>query len=598
MLRCACNDKFCQDRKDILHSTKKVGGSMSITINTNLSSLLVQNSLKNSTMSLNQAIERMTTGFKINSAKDDAAGYAIAEKMDVKLSSYDIAKSNTEMGLSLLNTASSSMDILTTHLQRIRDLSEQAANGTYDTDSRMAIQAEIDQRLEEIDRIIATTEYNGIKLFEGGAVSPIATYAASSSGVTGSFISSVTQLTEDEAIAQGYTLIKTADDLRNISSSGKYILMNDIDLSGITWTGLSAFSGELNGNGYVIKKLTGEQGLFNGQLTGTVKNLGLENVNINGTYGHTGGLCFYLDRGSIINCYVTGSVTGASGGFAGGICALAGNPSYNDTHITDCYVNINISGSTVGGICGSNQYHGPIITNSFSKGSVTGISNVGGLIGGPGYDFSIFNSYSQCNVSGGSNVGGICGNAGGISISNTYFDTDIAGTTNPGTYNTSAGTITGVTTAELQALIDNGTLPKAIPPSTPNGGTGGITLQVGIDSSENSQITFDTAFSLGTLSVNAMSTASAHNALADIDEVLSRITTKQTEFGAIMNRLESVSQSLDVSIENITSSLSTIKDADISTESSRFIKSQILQQASATLLATANQTPSIALQLI
>ena len=139
---------------------------MALTINTNLSSLMVQLSLKKSTIDLNRALEQMTTGYRINSAKDDAAGYAVATKMDIDLSSYRVAQNNANLGLSLINTAESSLDIVTTHLQRIRDLAEQAANGTYGQDSIDAIQMEIDQRTDEIKRIMQMTEYNAINLFE------------------------------------------------------------------------------------------------------------------------------------------------------------------------------------------------------------------------------------------------------------------------------------------------------------------------------------------------------------------------------------------------------------------------------------------------
>ena len=137
----------------------------------------------------------------------------------------------------MLTTAMDNLDLISSHLSRIRDLTEQAANGTYGEDSLKAIQSEVDARISEINRIISNTEYNKINLFEGNS---------SSSGVTGSFINEVVQLSDEEALAQGYTLIKTADELQQIESnlSGKYILMNDIDLSGYDWTplGIAGFS--------------------------------------------------------------------------------------------------------------------------------------------------------------------------------------------------------------------------------------------------------------------------------------------------------------------------------------------------------------------
>ena len=96
---------------------------MALTINTNMASITTQHSLNKSTNALNDAIQKMTTGFKINAAKDDAAGYAIAKSMDVKLSSYEVASENVAMATSLISTATSSMDILQTHLQMLLKLS-------------------------------------------------------------------------------------------------------------------------------------------------------------------------------------------------------------------------------------------------------------------------------------------------------------------------------------------------------------------------------------------------------------------------------------------------------------------------------------------
>ena len=142
---------------------------MALTINTNMGSLLVQKNMTAATNSLNTSIERMTTGYKINAAKDDAAGYFVSKTMQVQLSSTSIAEDNCAIGTSLLNTAESNYDLLTTHLQRIRDLTEQAANGTYGQDSIDAIKSEIESRLTEIDRVANSCEFNGIKLMDGSA---------------------------------------------------------------------------------------------------------------------------------------------------------------------------------------------------------------------------------------------------------------------------------------------------------------------------------------------------------------------------------------------------------------------------------------------
>jgi len=143
---------------------------MALTVNTNLASLITQRNLATATTSLNDAIERMTTGYKINHAKDNAAGYSISNNWKTKLGSIDIASQNASMGMDLLTTAEENYTLLTSHLQRVRDLTEQAANGTYGVDSLLAIKSEIKARLLEVNRIAANAEYNGINLM--GATSP------------------------------------------------------------------------------------------------------------------------------------------------------------------------------------------------------------------------------------------------------------------------------------------------------------------------------------------------------------------------------------------------------------------------------------------
>ena len=137
---------------------------MALTINTNISSLIAQRSLTAATDGMNLSLERMSTGYKINHAKDNAAGYSIANSWETKLGSLDVAANTAATGLDLLTTAEETYGLLTSHLQRVRDLTEQAANGTYGSQSLKAIQAEVAARLHEINRLSANSEFNGIKL--------------------------------------------------------------------------------------------------------------------------------------------------------------------------------------------------------------------------------------------------------------------------------------------------------------------------------------------------------------------------------------------------------------------------------------------------
>ena len=141
--------------------------NMALTINTNLSSMIVQSNLSKATSSLNNAIERMTTGYKINHASDNAAGYSITRNWETQLGSLDVAADNAATGADMMTTLEDTYSLVSSHLQRVRDLTEQAANGTYGSDSLKAIQSEITARLDEVDRIAANCEFNGLKMMNG-----------------------------------------------------------------------------------------------------------------------------------------------------------------------------------------------------------------------------------------------------------------------------------------------------------------------------------------------------------------------------------------------------------------------------------------------
>lgn len=140
---------------------------MTLTINTNMSSLIVQSNLNAATTMLNRSIERMTTGFKINHAADNAAGYSIATNWKKQLSSLDVAADNAATGADMMTTLEDTYSLISSHLQRVRDLTEQAANGTYGSESLIAIKSEITARLEEIDRVASNCEFNGLKMMDG-----------------------------------------------------------------------------------------------------------------------------------------------------------------------------------------------------------------------------------------------------------------------------------------------------------------------------------------------------------------------------------------------------------------------------------------------
>ncbi len=143
-------------------------------INTNYLALVSQNNLNKSQSSLNSAIQRLSSGLRINSAKDDAAGQAIANRFTANIKGLTQAARNANDGISMAQTTEGSLNEINNNLQRIRELTVQAYNGTNSSDDLNSINAEIKQRLDEIQRVADQTQFNGTKVLNGSAASGIA----------------------------------------------------------------------------------------------------------------------------------------------------------------------------------------------------------------------------------------------------------------------------------------------------------------------------------------------------------------------------------------------------------------------------------------
>ncbi len=733
-----------------------------------------------STSKLNQAIERLSTGSKINHAADNAANYSIATDMSSHISAYNVAADNIAMGMDLVSVAQETISQMQNKAGKLHSLVTQARNGTYGQSSIDAINKEASAIVAEIHRAYQNAEYDGIGMIQKfkPELPDWAKNVQNTAGTVGGktleecaamhngFIVEVVEETPDvivtdptqlaDAISSnskiGIANAETLAKLATIVNSGNdcngktIILTEDIDLSaynnfasiGIN-RGETAFNGTFNGNGHKIFNLKMNNNKFYTSLIigyGTVKNLGLENVNIKG--GRAGGVatCATID-----NCYATGTVVGTetynayTGGIAGtcdrvsncyfigdvkGASTTGGIVGYILGKTEKCFFEGNVettAGGHIGGIAGYSE--GQAIKNCYSKGKIKGINNVGGLVG---YSKSkVQNCYSTADIeSTGSNVGGLVGRMQANS-SSTYDITScyatgsvkgkslvggLVGIINPSTvalsmvYATGDATATGGTVGGLVGSVGAGTTvtnaqatgnvsagsgsvggafgyvasasssaSKAITlknvtaygnvsggvyrgsligsvQNTLNGSTftavnvtnckavgndfvgrvcryntdtsstetidydtsgwgitamtvpvTKVTLQTGLYSENTSQISFDLGFNydLDAIVTEGCTSDSAYTA---INNFINTLGQKETELGAITNRLDSALESVYVSMDNLISSRSTIQDADMSKVSSQFIRQQILQQACATLMSTANQSPSIALQLL
>ena len=140
---------------------------MALVINTNVASLNAQRNLDRSQGDLNTSLQRLSTGLRINSAKDDAAGLAIATRFTTQINGLNQAVRNANDGISLAQTGESALDEITNNLQRIRELAVQSANASNSASDRQALNLEVQQRLDEISRIGSQTSFNGQKILDG-----------------------------------------------------------------------------------------------------------------------------------------------------------------------------------------------------------------------------------------------------------------------------------------------------------------------------------------------------------------------------------------------------------------------------------------------
>ncbi|MDH5709905.1 MAG: flagellin, partial [Hylemonella sp.] len=140
---------------------------MAATINTNINSLTAQRNLNLSGASLSTTMQRLSSGLRVNSAKDDAAGLAIAERMNTQIRGLNVASRNANDGISLAQTTEGALGKVGDMLQRMRELAVQASNATNSADDRKALQAEVRQLTDEIDRVAKQTTFNGQKVLDG-----------------------------------------------------------------------------------------------------------------------------------------------------------------------------------------------------------------------------------------------------------------------------------------------------------------------------------------------------------------------------------------------------------------------------------------------
>ena len=185
---------------------------MSMYINTNVSSINAQRNLSKTSQSLDTSYTRLASGLRINSAKDDAAGLQISNRLTSQINGLDQGNRNANDGISMAQTAEGAMDEITTMLQRMRTLAQQSANGSNNTDDRTALQTEVNALSKEIDRVAEQTTFGGTKLLQNAASTDYKFQVGAYADQTIKFTMSISFNIAGMATAAGATTAFSAND--------------------------------------------------------------------------------------------------------------------------------------------------------------------------------------------------------------------------------------------------------------------------------------------------------------------------------------------------------------------------------------------------
>jgi len=578
---------------------------MAQVINTNIMSLNAQRQLNKTQAASNEAMERLSSGLRINSAKDDAAGLAISTSMQSQISGLNQAVRNSNDGISMAQTAEGAMDEMTNILQRMRELSVQSANDTNSAENRIAIQEEVDQLHAELDRIAETTEFNGRKLLDG-TLGDTTLQIGANSGETLTFnIASVTtndlglngDLNKEDVnsgrVTGGAEIAASSMDINGVSI-GKYdnkldfgnsagnmanVINDETAETGVVASAYNVVQGDaIDSNGTAISGVTlgmsikvGDMAAVTLGATSSMDNL-VDTINrdvegVTASLGDQGELLLTNDTGA--NITVAGDTQGAGM-----------TPAKDD-------------GVQHGFLALSSLDDKPIQVNGHDTPTAAGDASKFGFGVMNGGD-SLIASAAAYNTSG--TPVGITA-ADGIQINGVDLvastATNLTGTVNA--INAISGE-SGVTATE--------TATGGIQFSTADGSPVEITSNAITQQDRDTALTrVGLATELGgkvidELGTNVSTMIGASNTLGKVDEALAKISASRANLGAIQNRLDSTISNLENVSQNLSASNSRIQDADFAAETSQLSKAQILQQAGTSMLSQANASGQNVLSLL
>ncbi|KWV68586.1 MULTISPECIES: flagellin [Pseudomonas] len=569
---------------------------MALSVNTNITSLGVQKNLNKASDALSQSMNRLSSGLKINSAKDDAAGMQIANRLNNQVKGLNVAIANANNGVSIAQTAEGAMQESTNTLQRLRELALQAANGDKSDADRVSLQQEFTAKVGELNRIASTTTFGGRNLLDG-SFSNVAFQIGANANETISFgmtdISSTalkgnfkeaavdgTAMTGLAATATGSVLGEKASAVGSAvagdTAATDELVINNVTVKLTAQTGAVAASAAAVTE---INKVTAQTGVTAstdaaGKLTLSSKSD--FTLGTNGTPATDGLASLKLTAGP----NTAAATTAASAMGAKGDITVNGTAvSWVETDkVSDVLTKIQTAAGT-----GASA--------TFTDGRVK-------VVSGGGADIKLANassgSLSQLGLSAGTTQAKLTADTSidvnGVEVKFKKGDTADA----------VVASINSASTGVQASKNADGTLnlfaDKDITIKDGSAGTGlkALGLEDVAKAGTKTAVTMETSVS----DLSILTAASSQQAVQALDDAMQQIDSQRSQLGAVQNRFASTVANLQSISQNSSAAKGRVEDADFASEAAELTKQQTLQQASTAILSQANQLPSSVLKLL
>lgn len=552
----------------------------------NLNAINANNKMNINVSGTKKATEKLSSGYQINRAGDNAAGLAISEKMRSQIRGLSQATKNANDGISLIQTAEGGLNETHSILQRMRELAVQSANGTYQDDTdREAIQLEVDALKSEIDRIASSTEYNGMKLLDGslGGTTTGTTDFGARYGVlisANTVVDGANNKLKENLSLEGATL----------TSSVKGVTVTLAD----TASGVGGENAQWDAAGTTLTiNLKAGQSYSQSQINDLIKNATMAKADAAGapqtstpadvelklksgvftfqkaeTFKTSAGVRAASDDTDLVEYLING--TDQNDGYADTIKFTSNNYG-EDTRKLKIATDVAAGKEWVATTTANNEGTG-IKDGEFTLHLATGVEyteeDIQNLLKQAGLDYTVTLTDSKTPDG-----------------DKTFYAQKV------------------VAEADATAIEIGKTTAGAGLGSDKLTGTGkGLTFQIGANGVEDQRVTLSvndmSSTSIGVGGADVSTQDAANKAVDMVDTAVKTVSMQRAGLGALQNRLEYTVNNLTTTNENLTAAESQIRDTDMATEMINYTKNNILQQASQAMLAQANQQPQAILQLL